>query len=94
LGSCAAANTSISNTHIISTKALELVAMAMLQYPLHLYMVITIRSKNERLLQGDSENTWGFGQIFALVTAAATVMECVLGIYGRLGHSLVVTFAC
>ncbi|KAK7224123.1 hypothetical protein V2G26_012126 [Clonostachys chloroleuca] len=59
--------------------AASIVLLAMLQYPVHLYMVIALRISNEGNLSGDSENTWGFGQIVALVTAFSTLMECVRG---------------
>jgi hypothetical protein len=66
---------------MVRQKAEELapgiVILAMLQYPLHLYMVIAMRAANEARLSGDSENTWGFGQIVALISAFSTVLECV-----------------
>ncbi|KAM0355156.1 hypothetical protein ACHAPU_001019 [Fusarium lateritium] len=61
------------------------VPMAMAQYPLHLCMVIAIRVGNESLLNGDSENTWGFGQIVSLILCAAALLECVKGIVGKIG---------
>lgn len=61
-----------------------MVMLAMLQYPLHLYMVIALRAANEALLSGDSENEWGFGQIVALITAFSTIFECFRGVSGRL----------
>ncbi|KAH6962393.1 hypothetical protein BKA56DRAFT_597648 [Ilyonectria sp. MPI-CAGE-AT-0026] len=57
-----------------------IVILAMAQYPLHLYMVIALRTANEGRLNGDSENAWGFGQIVALVTAVSTILECIKGI--------------
>ncbi|EXA53647.1 hypothetical protein FOVG_01382 [Fusarium oxysporum f. sp. pisi HDV247] len=57
-----------------------IVPLAMGQYPLHLYMVIALRVGNESLLSGDSENTWGFGQIVALILCAATLLGCVRGV--------------
>lgn len=59
-----------------------IVILAMAQYPLHLYMVIALRTANEGRLNGDSENAWGFGQIVALVTAVSTILECIKGISG------------
>jgi hypothetical protein len=58
----------------------QLLFFAMLQYPLHLYMLITLRVSNQGSLVGGSENTWGFGQIVALTLLAATIMECIRGI--------------
>ena len=53
------------------------------QYPLHLYFIITMRRWNADLLVGDSEDTWGFGQIVALVLLAPTILECGKAIRGR-----------
>ncbi|KAK5993896.1 hypothetical protein PT974_07334 [Cladobotryum mycophilum] len=53
--------------------------IAMLQYPLHLYILITLRASNSNLLSGDSENTWGFGQIVTLVSLGSTIMDCFRG---------------
>lgn len=49
------------------------------QYPLHLYSVVALRSSNEGLLDGDSENNWGFGQISALVLLAGVLFQCASG---------------
>lgn len=62
-----------------------IILMAMIQYPLHLYMVISLRVRNEGLLGGDSENTWGFGQIVSLILCAAVMLECVKGVLGKSG---------
>lgn len=45
-------------------------------------MVIAIRESNESSLTGDFENTWGFGQIVALVLFMPTFTECVVGFAG------------
>jgi hypothetical protein len=58
--------------------------VAMVQYPVHLYSMIALRTSNAPLLKGDSENAWGFGQIVAVVTMFATLLECVRGIHSRL----------
>ncbi|UZP45287.1 hypothetical protein NXS19_013099 [Fusarium pseudograminearum] len=57
-------------------KAPFIASIALLQYPLHLTMAIIVRKRNERLLEGDSENQWGFGQIVALLLCAGTLVEC------------------
>jgi len=46
---------------------LSLIFVSFGQYPLHLYMAVKIRMANEKFLSGDSENSWGFGQIVPLV---------------------------
>lgn len=53
-----------------------LLITALLQYPLHLYMVVSLRVANDKYLQGDSENTWGFGQIVALILLIPVFKEC------------------
>lgn len=62
--------------------ASSIVSIALVQYPLHLYMVIAMRASNEGQIYGDSEDDWGFGQIVALVLALASVFECVKGVLG------------
>ena len=52
------------------------VLVALVQYPLHLYSTIALRLSNESLLEGDSENSWGFGQVSALVLVANTLIQC------------------
>ncbi|KAF3765302.1 hypothetical protein M406DRAFT_67758 [Cryphonectria parasitica EP155] len=49
----------------------------LLQYPLHLYMIFTLRKWNATLLEGDSEDSWGFGQILAVVLLAPTIFQCI-----------------
>lgn len=55
---------------------------AFIQLPLHLYMVIALRATNQPLLEGDSENAWGFGQVISMVMVAATLSECWKGYRG------------
>lgn len=60
--------------------------LAMLQLPLHLYFLIRLRVSNEPLLQeGSTENEWGFGQIYALISSAAILTECVRSFDGKCG---------
>ena len=51
-------------------------AGALYQYPTHLYMTVALRISNESLLEGDSENSWGFGQIISLVLVVDTLIRC------------------
>ena len=54
--------------------------IAMLQLPLHLYFLIRLRLTNEPLLlDGNDDNEWGFGQIYALITSAGLIVECCKG---------------
>lgn len=56
--------------------------LALIQYPLHTYMVIALRQGNDKLLDGDSENYWGFGQVIALISLASSVLQGVRLIAG------------
>ena len=58
--------------------------VALLQYPVHLYSIFALRTSNEHLLTGESENKWGFGQIVALVMIGQTLIECFRGYRGML----------
>ena len=64
----------------ISTMA---VVYALLQYPLHLYMVIAMRVSNKGFVGDGSESAWGFGQIMALILALTTLLECIGGAIGE-----------
>jgi hypothetical protein len=56
--------------------ALVIIIAVIYQYPLHLYSTIALRLSNESLLEGDSENNWGFGQVSALVLVVNTLIQC------------------
>lgn len=76
----------------------DIILIAMSQYPMRLYMVNDLRTANESLLSGDSENAWGFGQIVTVILCIATLQECVRGIFGTIGsfeksHLLNLTFS-
>ena len=58
-------------------------ALALVQYPVHSYMVFALRNANEAQLVGDSENTCGFGQVVALALLGASVLECVRAAVGE-----------
>ena len=54
--------------------------LAMLQFPLHLYFIISLRLTDEPLLSnGNDESEWGFGQIYTLIMSAGLVLECCKG---------------
>lgn len=76
----------------------DIILIAMNQYIMRLYMVHDLRTANENLLSGDSENAWGFGQIVTVILCTATLQECVRGIFGTIGpferaHLLNLTFS-
>ena len=57
--------------------------LTLLQYPLHLYMVIQLRKANPHNAgNGGSEDRWDFGQIAALVLILPVVKECIAGYIG------------
>jgi hypothetical protein len=64
------------------TAARIVLTYASIQLPLHLYIVIALRATNQSLLEGDSENAWGFGQVISMVMVAATLSECWKGYRG------------
>jgi hypothetical protein len=74
----------LHNSRMLEDYSWLIISLAMYQYPIHLYMAIALRVANERLLSGDSENAWGFGQIVALILCAATLLECVKGVLGKI----------
>jgi hypothetical protein len=66
---------------------LAVVSTALLQFPLHLYMVIALRVSNEKYLEGDSEDAWGFGQVVALILVIPVLRECANGYTGKDSNS-------
>lgn len=72
---------------------LIVLVLAMLQYPLHIYMIFALRAGNEHRLNGDPENYWGFGQIVALVLLASSVLQGLRAILGGF-HALPWSLYC
>lgn len=52
------------------------------QFPVHTYEIFALRYYNEHRLSGDSENSWGFGQIVALVSLGSTLVQSIGTIIG------------
>ncbi|KAK2595890.1 hypothetical protein N8I77_013679 [Diaporthe amygdali] len=52
---------------VSQNNAYTILLLAILQCPVHGYMLFALRASNESQLSGDSENQWGFGQIVPLV---------------------------
>jgi heme/copper-type cytochrome/quinol oxidase subunit 4 len=73
---------SIGTAHRNVMKRFMIIQLSMIQYPVHLYMIVTMRENNARFLEEESENEWGFAQIVTLVLTASTVVECVRGARG------------
>jgi hypothetical protein len=67
------------NHFLLGQMRFSVVFIALLQYPLHLYMAVAIRVSNQPYLEGESENTWAFGQIVALVLLVPVIKECAEG---------------
>ena len=57
--------------------------ITMMQYPVHVYTVFTLRIANEDRLDGDSENNWGFGQVVALALLTSSVLQCIRTVIGK-----------
>lgn len=57
--------------------------LALIQCPVHGYMIFALRASNESHLSGDSENQWGFGQIVPLVLLISVATECIQALVGK-----------
>lgn len=57
--------------------------LALIQCPVHGYILFTIRASNDAYLAGESENHWGFGQIVALVLLTDVLMDCIRAVVGE-----------
>jgi hypothetical protein len=54
--------------------------LALAQFPLHLYMMITLRVHNSNHLEGEeSEDDWRFGQTMAILLLSMTIQEIITG---------------
>lgn len=63
---------------------ISLVQIALLQCPVHIWSMFTLRfANNGKLDDGRGEQEWGFGQIVAMVLVGATVFPIVDGLTGR-----------
>jgi hypothetical protein len=60
-----------------------ILAIAMLQCPLHIYSIFALRASNEHYLEGGSEKEWGLGQIAAVVLLGGNILQFVDGFIGR-----------
>jgi heme/copper-type cytochrome/quinol oxidase subunit 4 len=80
---------SIGDTKKHVFRRFSIIQLSAIQYPIHLYMIITMRESNANLLEGNSENEWGFAQIVALVLLASTLIECVRGVKGTYSRAFV-----
>ncbi|PGH04733.1 hypothetical protein AJ79_07012 [Helicocarpus griseus UAMH5409] len=66
----------------VEDRSWSVLALSMLQFPLHLYFVIALRASNQGLLEGGrgGENSWGFGQVVAIVMLGGTVLKGCKGV--------------
>lgn len=56
----------------------QVLIVAFLQFPIHLYMALTLRTVNQEYLEGgEDENGWDFGQTTAILLLAMAVSELV-----------------
>lgn len=60
---------------LLESNTFTALALAMLQCPVHGYMLFALRASNEDHLSGDSENQWGFGQIIPLVLFISVAID-------------------
>jgi hypothetical protein len=62
-------------------KQISALFIAFLQYPVHMYSVFALRAVNEsHLIQGNTEQDWGFGQVAAVILLGTNVVMLVDGI--------------
>ncbi|OTA95836.1 hypothetical protein M434DRAFT_68708, partial [Hypoxylon sp. CO27-5] len=55
-----------------------LLILSFLQFPVHLYMMIRLRSENQAFLEGsESENKWDFGQTTAIILLCIAIAQLV-----------------
>jgi hypothetical protein len=59
-----------------------LLLLATFQYAIHIYMIFAMRAANEHHLKGHSENSWGFGQVVAMVLLGSSVLQGVRATIG------------
>lgn len=54
--------------------------LSLLQYPVHMYSVFMLRARNEsHLVEGSTEQDWGFGQVVAVILLGNNVVMLVEG---------------
>lgn len=62
-------------------KQIAALLVALVQYPVHLYSIFVMRAINEsHLVQGSSEQDWGFGQVVAVILLGNNVVMLYEGI--------------
>jgi hypothetical protein len=62
--------------------ARKVLGFGLTQFPLHIYMLITLRTANQDFLEGDhQENEWAFGQTIAVVLLGQTLSQIMRAIY-------------
>ena len=64
-----------------------IVSIGLLQFVLHVYILVALRVSNQPLLDSSIEDEWGFAQILALVMLGATLLECARSLEGESGPS-------
>lgn len=73
----------VSVLNLLEENTFMALLLAILQCPVHGYMLFALRASNENHLSGDSENQWGFGQIVPLVLFISVVTEGTLAAVGK-----------
>lgn len=63
----------------------SVVVAGTLQFIVHVYTLVALRLSNQSLLDNIAlEESWGFGQVIAVVMLAATLLECAKALEGSL----------
>ena len=74
--------------NLVRNWQLTILLIALLQLPLHLYSIWTLRHFNEPLLaSGAVENEWAFGQTYVLIISGGVFVEFFKSIRSKQHHS-------
>lgn len=75
------ATTPLTFTEDPDGKQIAALLIALIQYPVHMYSIFVMRATNEsHLVQGSSEQDWGFGQVVAAILLGNNVVMLFEGI--------------
>ncbi len=56
---------------------MQLILVSVLQFILHVYILVALRTANQPLLDNAAlEDQWGFAQVIAIMMLVATLLEC------------------
>lgn len=68
---------------ITTDRQVTILAIAMIQCPIHIYSICALRFSNKSYLEGGPETAWGFGQIVAMVLLGGNILQFIDGYIGE-----------